>query len=225
MRKVRIIGVILIVMAVALVTMGVKLTDAAVVLGKSFKYKDNNSNVNIAMSTSILTRDDLDFRVDNSALTAVEMEVIPASIYIPPRVEVYDGMTMEELGEKLNRHLGDDYIAGYGLLLAQLCIEKGVDPYIATAIILHETGCGSKCSNLTRYCNNVGGQKGSPGCNGGSFKKFDTLEEGFEGFVNNLSKNYFSQGRTTVETIAPKYCEGNTWAGKINYFVNKIKNN
>ena len=212
-------------MAISLITMGVKLDAASVVLGKSFKYKDNNGNINVAMSTSILTRLDFNSRVDNSSLTAVDMEVIPASIYIPPRVEVYDGLTIEELGEKLNRHLGNDYIAGKGPLLAKLCIEKGVDPYIATAIILHETGCGSKCSNLTRYCNNVGGQKGSPGCNGGAFKKFDTLEEGFEGFVNNLSKNYFAQGRTTVETIAPKYCEGNTWAGKINYFVNKIKNN
>ena len=212
-------------MAISLITMGVKLDAASVVLGKSFKYKDNNGNINVAMSTSILTRSDFNSRVDNSSLTAVDMEVIPASIYIPPRVEVYDGLTIEELGEKLNRHLGNDYIAGKGPLLAKLCIEKGVDPYIATAIILHETGCGSKCSNLTRYCNNVGGQKGAPGCNGGAFKKFDTLEEGFEGFVNNLSKNYFSQGRTTVETIAPKYCEGNTWAGKINYFVNKIRNN
>lgn len=212
-------------MAISLITMGVKLDAASVVLGKSFKYKGNNGNVNVAMSTSILTRSDFNSRVDNSSLTAVDMEVIPASIYIPPRVEVYDGLTIEELGEKLNRHLGNDYIAGKGHLLAKLCIEKGVDPYIATAIILHETGCGSKCSNLTRYCNNVGGQKGSPGCNGGAFKKFDTLEEGLEGFVNNLSKNYFSQGRTTVETIAPKYCEGNTWAGKINYFVNKIRNN
>lgn len=212
-------------MAISLITMGVKLDAASVVLGKSFKYKGNNGNVNVAMSTSILTRSDFNSRVDNSSLTAVDMEAIPASIYIPPRVEVYDGLTIEELGEKLNRHLGNDYIAGKGHLLAKLCIEKGVDPYIATAIILHETGCGSKCSNLTRYCNNVGGQKGSPGCNGGSFKKFDTLEEGLEGFVNNLSKNYFSQGRTTVETIAPKYCEGNTWAGKINYFVNKIRNN
>ena len=212
-------------MAISLITMGVKLDAASVVLGKSFKYKGNNGNVNVAMSTSILTRSDFNSRVDNSSLTAVDMEVIPASIYIPPRVEVYDGLTIEELGEKLNRHLGNDYIAGKGHLLAKLCIEKGVDPYIATAIILHETGCGSKCSNLTRYCNNVGGQKGSPGCNGGAFKKFDTLEEGLEGFVNNLSKNYFSQGRTTVETIDPKYCEGNTWAGKINYFVNKIRNN
>lgn len=207
-----------------MVTMGVKLTDNVSIINRSFKYSENN-DVSIAMSNSIFTNTKVNSRVDNSSLTAVEMEVTPASIYIPPRVEVYDGLTLEELGEKLNRHLGDDYIAGKGPLIAQLCLETGVDPYIAVSIILHETGCGTKCSNLARYCNNVGGQKGSPGCNGGSFKKFDTLDDGIRGFINNLSKNYFSQGRTTVETIAPKYCEGNTWAGKINYFVNKIRNN
>lgn len=224
MRKVKVIGVILLIMAVAMVTMGVKLTDNVSIINRSFKYSENNY-VSIAMSNSIFTNTKVNSRVDNSSLTAVEMEVTPASIYIPPRVEVYDGLTLEELGEKLNRHLGDDYVAGKGPLIAQLCLETGVDPYIAVAIILHETGCGTKCSNLARYCNNVGGQKGSPGCNGGSFKKFDTLDDGIKGFINNLSKNYFSQGRTTVETIAPKYCEGNTWAGKINYFVNKIRNN
>ena len=223
MRKVKVVGVILLIMAVAMVTMGVKLTDNVSIINRSFKYSENNY-VSIAMSNSIFTNTKVNSRVDNSSLTAVEMEVTPASIYIPPRVEVYDGLTLEELGEKLNRHLGDDYVAGKGPLIAQLCLETGVDPYIAVAIILHETGCGTKCSNLARYCNNVGGQKGSPGCNGGSFKKFDTLDDGIKGFINNLSKNYFSQGRTTVETIAPKYCEGNTWAGKINYFVNKIRN-
>ena len=224
MRNVKVIGVILLIMAVAMVTMGVKLTDNVSIINRSFKYSENNY-VSMAMSNSVFTNTKVNSRVDNSSLTAVEMEVTPASIYIPPRVEVYDGLTLEELGEKLNRHLGDDYIAGKGPLIAQLCLETGVDPYIAVSIILHETGCGTKCSNLARYCNNVGGQKGSPGCNGGSFKKFDTLDDGIRGFINNLSKNYFSQGRTTVETIAPKYCEGNTWAGKINYFVNKIRNN
>lgn len=224
MRKVKVIGVILLIMAVAMVTMGVKLTDNVSIINRSFKYSENNY-VSMTMSNSIFTNTKVNSRVDNSSLTAVEMEVTPASIYIPPRVEVYDGLTLEELGEKLNRHLGTDYVAGKGPLIAQLCLETGVDPYIAVAIILHETGCGTKCSNLARYCNNVGGQKGSPGCNGGSFKKFDTLDDGIRGFINNLSKNYFSQGRTTVETIAPKYCEGNTWAGKINYFVNKIRNN
>mgnify|MGYP003317340627 CR=1 FL=1 len=30
-------------------------------------------------------------------------------------------------------------------------------------------------------------------------------------------------GLNTVEKIAPKYCEGNTWAGKINWYINVIK--
>ena len=46
-----------------------------------------------------------------------------------------------------------------------MCIR---DSYVAVAIMLHETGCKSNCSSLVRNCNNVGGQKGSPGCNGGA---------------------------------------------------------
>ena len=132
--------------------------------------------------------------------------------------------TQEELAEKLNRNLGNDIIAGKGMLIASECINKGVDPYVATSIILHETGCKTKCSNLARYCYNFGGQKGKPSCNGGSFKKFDTIDAGLVGMINNLYKNYYAMGLNTVETIAPKYCEGNTWAGKINWFVNSIRN-
>lgn len=153
----------------------------------------------------------------------VDMEVAPASVEILPRTEVYDGLTLEELGAKIDRNLGDGYIAGKGELIASYCIEKGVDPYIATAIILHETGCRSKCSGLVRQCNNVGGQKGYPTCGSGSFKRFDTLDEGIKGFVNNLYKNYYAYGLTTVEQIAPKYAEGNTWAGKINWYVKQIQ--
>lgn len=211
-------------MSLLLVSIGIRLSDGEVNVDKSFKYSQSNAS-SIAMSNSVLTKGQLEYRSDSSDLTAVKMEITPVSVYVPPRVEVYDGLTLEELAGKLNRNLGNDYIAGKGGLIAQLCLETGVDPYIAVAIILHETGCGTKCSRLARNCNNVGGQKGSPGCNGGSFKKFDTLDDGIRGFIYNLQKNYFAVGRTTVETIAPKYCEGNTWAGKINYFIEKIKNN
>lgn len=159
------------------------------------------------------------------SLTEVEMETTPSSIIVPPRVEVYEGMTLEELAEKLNRHLGNDKVAGQGALIASECINKGVDPYITVAIILHETGCGTSCSNLARTCNNFGGQKGSPSCNGGSFKQYDTVEEGLVGMIDNLARNYFAIGLTTPETIGPKYCEGNEWAGHITWFVNKIRNN
>ena len=52
----------------------------------------------------------------------------------------------------------------------------------------------------------------------------DILMNDFTIEDNNLYKNYYAMGLNTVETIAPKYCEGNTWAGKINWFVNSIRN-
>ena len=163
---------------------------------------------------------------DNKELVfeAIEMEVAPVSVDIPAKQVVYDNLTIDELAAKIDRNLGDGYIAGKGTLVASYCLEKGVDPYVATAIMLHETGCRSRCSSLVRQCNNVGGQKGSPGCGGGSYKSFPTLDEGIKGFIDNLYKNYYSRGLTTVEKIAPKYAEGSTWPTKINWYVNIIKN-
>lgn len=180
---------------------------------------------NMAASTNMIVQEKEPEKEETLLLTEVEMETAPASVIVPPRVEVYEGQTLEELAERLNRHLGNDIVAGKGELIATECLNKGVDPYITVAIILHETGCGSHCSNLARYCYNFGGQKGKPSCNGGAFRQFDTVDEGLVGMINNLSKNYFAMGLTTPETIGPKYCEGNEWAGHITWFVNKIRNN
>ena len=153
----------------------------------------------------------------------IEMEVAPASVIIPPRIEVYEGMTIDELAEKLNRSLGTDYIAGKGYLIASQCIEKGVDPYVAVAIMLHETGCKYNCSTLVKTCNKVGGQKGSPGCKGGSYKAFATLDDGIIGFIDNLQRNYYSRGLNTIEKIAPKYAASSAWPTKIRNYVDQIR--
>lgn len=153
----------------------------------------------------------------------IDMEIAPASVIIPPRIEVYEGMTIDELAAKLNRNLGNGYIAGKGYLIASQCIEKGVDPYVAIAIMLHETGCKYNCSTLVRTCNNVGGQKGSPGCNGGSYKAFATLDDGIIGFINNLQRNYYAKGLNTIEKIAPKYAASSAWPTKIRGYVNQIR--
>ena len=153
----------------------------------------------------------------------IDMEIAPASVIIPPRIEVYEGMTIDELAAKLNRNLGNGYIAGKGYLSASQCIEKGGDPYVAVAIMLHETGCKYNCSTLVRTCNNVGGQKGSPGCNGGSYKAFATLDDGIIGFINNLQRNYYAKGLNTIEKIAPKYAASSAWPAKIRGYVNQIR--
>ena len=158
-------------------------------------------------------------------LTAVDMETAPASVIVPPRIEVYEGMTLEELAIKLDRNLGTDILAGKGALIASECVNKGVDPYVAVAILLHETGCKHSCSRLARTCNNFGGQKGAPGCNGGAYKAYNSIDEGLVGFIDNLYRNYYSRGLNTVESIGPRYAESNTWVSKINSYVSQIRAN
>lgn len=226
MGKLRVINLFTFFIGIVMISIGVVLQSTS---ETNLKKADNQkfSINNMAASTNMIFKDkENKSEEDNSLLlTEVVMETAPASVIIPPRIEVYEGMTLEELGEKLNRNLGNDIVAGKGMLIAAECINKGVDPYVATSILLHETGCGSNCSNLARYCYNFGGQKGGPSCNGGAFKKFNSIDEGLVGLINNLYKNYYAIGLNTVEKIAPKYCEGNEWAGKINWFVNKIRNN
>lgn len=133
---------------------------------------------------------------------------------------VYDNMTLEELSNKLERSLNDD-LKGKGQLIASYSIEKGVDPYLATAIMLQETGCTWKCSTIVKKCNNVGGQKGK-GC--GSYSSYPTLDKGITSFIDSLSKNYISKGITTTKEINKRYAADKTWHEKIDAYILKIKN-
>ena len=135
---------------------------------------------------------------------------------------VYDGLTMDELSDKLERNLKST-LDGTGRLFAEYSIELGLDPYLAVSIVLLETGCNWECSQLVKQCNNVGGIKGSPGCFGGSYQKYSSLEVGIKSFLNLLYNNYYSKGLTTPEQINPKYAESKTWAQKVNKYISQIK--
>lgn len=138
----------------------------------------------------------------------------------PERIVVYEDMTMEELTNKLNNILSSD-LTGMGEYYAKYSIELGVDPYLAVAISMHETGCAWGCSRLARECNNIGGQKGT-GC--GSYKAYDTLEDGIYGFILNIKRNYVDYGLLTAEQMNPKYAEDPMWSSKVNKYIEKIKN-
>ena len=141
---------------------------------------------------------------------------------VSKRVIVYDGMTMSELTEKLNRSLKST-IAGKGDIFASYSLERGVDPYLAVSIMLLETGCNWSCSSLMRRCNNVGGQKGSPSCDGGSYKSYPSLDEGIKGFIDNIADNYYAYGLTTPEAMNKKYAASNMWAIKVNNYISSVK--
>ena len=78
--------------------------------------------------------------------------------------------------------------------------DYDVDWRLAVAISMHETG--NYKSYVFNYKNNVGGL-----WNGmkGEFYSYDTLDDGIEAYISNLKRNYYDEGRTTIETIQPKY--------------------
>ena len=184
--------------------------------------EDNKLSLDIASATY-----DMQTRIESMDINesdVVSQPVVELSVAEADYEEekVYDNMTLTELADKLNRTLHST-ISGQGYTFASYAMELGIDQYIAVAIVMHETGCEGQCSALLNQCNNVGGMKGAGGCNGGSYASFATLEEGIKAFMNNLNKNYFSQGLTTPETIGPKYAESSTWSAQVNAYVAKIK--
>ena len=96
LKKVKVTIVLLVIVSILLVGIGVKLSYSNEE-NLNNKFSVNSNNASLSVSTSPLASDNLKYRVDSSSLTAVKMEVTPSSVYIAPRVEVYDGLTLEEL--------------------------------------------------------------------------------------------------------------------------------
>lgn len=144
---------------------------------------------------------------------------------VPADPIVYDNLTMSQLTEKLNKNLGSA-LSGTGDIFAKYALDYGVDPYLAVAIVLHETGCNWSCSTKVTECNNVGGMKSgsSTKCGNTSYASFATLDEGIRAFISNLKENYYDYGLNTPELMNSKYASSTAWAGKINSYINKIKN-
>ena len=206
------------VMMASLLTLGI--STSIIYYNKVLDNKDIvyiNELYNPAVYTEELVSVDLISNED----TQKQEEITVEEPTEPERIEVYDNLTIEELSDKLNRTLSSD-LSGKGEYFAKYAIELGVDPYLAVAIAMHETGCTWDCSYLAKQCNNVGGQKGE-GC--GEYKAYDTLEEGIYGFILNIKNKYVDYGLLTAEQMNPKYAEDPTWSSKVNNYIEKIKNN
>ena len=202
--------------------------------GTSILFKKENNNVEeyVYISRNENLKENKVSDEVETINTDTEVDTISFDLDVLEEVEkqekekeiVYEGKTLNEIAEQLNRSLKST-IAGQGYLIASYSIENGVDPYLATAIMLHETGCNWKCSNLVNSCNNVGGQVGTPSCGGGRFRAFDTLEDGIKGMISNLAINYYAYGLNTPELMQNKYAASTTWAEKVNTYIYKLKAN
>lgn len=135
---------------------------------------------------------------------------------------VWDNLTEEELTFKLNKNLYST-LSNTGSHFAKYTSETGLDPYLAISIVNLETGCKWGCSYLARTCNNIGGIKGSPSCNGSSYRRYDTLEEGIKSYLDLIYYNYYSIGLDDPYKMNSKYAESSTWAEKVNNYYQEVK--
>lgn len=157
---------------------------------------------------------------EEEPITSIPYEIAP--VFVDDGSIIYDGMTLTELTDKLNKSL-DSYLTNTGYFFAKFTKDNGIDPYLSVAIVLLETGCKWNCSTLTRSCNNIGGLKGGTSCNGGSYRKYDTLEEGIEGYLNVIYNTYYMNGMDTPEKMASTYAASPTWAQKVRTYMDEIK--
>ena len=141
---------------------------------------------------------------------------------VPEEPIVFEGMTLNELAAKLDRSLKST-LSGTGYIFASRSIELGIDPYLAVAIVLHETGCNGQCSSLVTQCNNVGGMKTANKCGNSAYGAFPTLEDGINSYLNNLYNNYYAIGLNTPELINSKYAESTTWSSQVRAYMEMLR--
>lgn len=199
----------------------------------------NNSKNNVVLKNEkVFNKNTAMSKFSANKVEVVKMEKVPENVDkdSAPKQEVqeesnvveevpivYDGMTEQQLTEKLNRSLPST-LAGSGNIFANYTARTGIDPYLSVAIVLHETGCKWGCSDLVRTCYNVGGVKGAPGCYGGEYKAYSSLSEGINMFLDNLYYNYYARGLTTPEAINPYYAESTTWASQVGSYMYEVRN-
>lgn len=191
------------------------------------KYKVATvKRVNTTATSIITTITDVEEEVQLEEEIPEETTQIPyeiAPVFEDDGSIIYDGMTLTELTDKLNKSL-NGYLTNTGYFFAKNTKDTGMNPYLSVSIVLLETGCKWTCSSLTVKCNNIGGLKGGASCNGGSYSKYGTLDEGIAGYLGIIYNNYYLKGMDTAEKMASTYAASPVWASKVNKYIEEVKN-
>ncbi len=166
---------------------------------------------------------DIDYSyMDNQINVCVEhFELSYKSYQKYKRENTWNNESKDKIVKKINKYLNSS-LKNKGDFIVSYSIKQGIDPYLVTAVLLQETGCYWNCSKLVKKCNNVGGNKGKPSCNNGSYRKFNTLDDGIKFAINKLNK-YYKKGLTTPKQINKYYATDKTWYKKVNNYIKKLK--
>lgn len=174
--------------------------------GKKTTYKwSSGSSSASSMSTSSTSR---------TSVKASSSSKSPLSYLKKPTNKIKDGYASGLLKGK------EDLFEKFGK-------QYGVDPVLAMAIAMAETGRGT--SDGIKYKHNVGGMM-SPSSNWKKLIQFDNINQGIESHIKNLAKNY--SDKKTLSAIQKKYAPRNAandpnglnknWLGNVEFFYKEM---
>src|SRR5574344_2306341 len=128
---------------------------------------------------------------------------------------MYDGIEYRGYAQTIVENL-----ASYAGVPVWNGLQYGVDPYVAVAISLLETGCKWNC---TVSHNNVGGNMV---CYNGKcyIRSFNTIEEGITYHISNLYNGFYAKGITEVTQIGRSYAASPTWSQRVYGYIEEIRN-
>lgn len=147
----------------------------------------------------------------------------------PPEVEEeeididYDGESSDKIAHKLDKFYAKTPLEGHGEYIAKTSIRKSVNPYLIGAIILESTSCKTECSIIFQECNNVGKMKGDPGCFGGAYKNYNSVNDSITDLVNYISKEFYTPEMQSPYKMYKTYGKSSAWAFKVTNFMDSIK--
>lgn len=136
----------------------------------------------------------------------------------------FGGEDANKIGKKIDKFLVKSSMEGYGTKIASLSIKKNVNPYLVTGIILESTSCTTDCSIILKMCNNVYESKGTPGCFGGSFKQYESIDSSIEDLVNKISADFYTSDLQNPNKMYEKFKKNAVWAFKVSNYMEKVKN-
>ena len=152
----------------------------------------------------------------------IEEENTDNSVQIEEKTS-FNGESIETVGKKIERLLKKTDLEGMGEYISRTAIRKSVNPYLIGGIILESTNCKRDCSIILKQCNNVSGMKGDPGCFGGTYKKYNSIEDGISDLVNDVSRRFETSESQVPNKMFKSYGKNATWAFKVGNFMEDLK--
>ena len=135
----------------------------------------------------------------------------------------YGGESVEKIANKFEKYFKKTSLVDYSKHIATSAIKKGVNPYLIGAMILVNTNCNNDCNIIFKNCNNVGDMKGTPGCFGGVYKKYDSVESSIDDLIDYVYDKFVVNDLTSPNAIYKKYGKDSSWAFKVINHMEKLK--